>query len=730
MRYKPGMDHTPAKPPTAAGSRRSSWTILLPLLPVLLGLLLLLIDSPAQQALRNNLFDQYQRWSPRTYADAPVRVVDIDDESLARVGQWPWPRTVMADLLGKLGAAGAAAVGFDIMFPQPDRTSPAAVSQLWHLSGPLREQLSALPDHDQVFAQQLERTDAVLGFALRRGNRPASDPSSEHLPLQKSRFIYAGEAQPGWLHTFTGAISSLPQLESAAKGNGALTFVPDGDGVVRRVPLVLQIGTTPVATLVSESLRLALGARNVVLKSAGQDSGLAELRIGDLTIPTTPTGELWVHYTAPVAQRYLPAWRVLAGQVDPAQLAGQIILVGSSAQGLMDLRFNPFGVMPGVEAHAQALEQILTGHFLQRPSWAHGLETLVVMLGGWLVGMLTLRTRSVVGASVCALLLAAVLGGSWYAYRDQGLLLDSATPAISLVLSFMLCSLWHHFSSEREQRWIKQAFSRYVSPNRVAHLVENPDDLALGGRRQTCSFIFTDLAGFTSLMESIDPGEAVSLLNDYLDRMIEIAFRHDGTLDRIVGDAVAIMFSAPVTQPDYLRRALACALEMDAFASAYSAKLKAQGIAFGKTRIGVHGGEVIVGNFGGSNMFDYRALGDPINTAARLESVNKHLGTRICVSETVLADCPDAIVRPVGRLVLKGKSQALAVFEPVTQDTMARAPLADYRAAFEAMHVEDPQARALFDALHQAWPEDPLVALHQRRLAAGELGDRIVMSEK
>ena len=725
------MDHPPAKPPTTAPKKhRSRWTTLLPLLPVLLGLLLLLIDSPPQQALRNNLFDQYQRWLPRAYAEAPVRVVDIDDQSLARVGQWPWPRTVIADLLAKLGSAGAAAVGFDIMFPQPDRTSPDAVIKLWHLGGPLRDQLSALPDHDQVFARQLEQSDAVLGFALRRGNSPDADPSAAHLPLQKSRFIYAGEAQPGWLHTFTGAITSLPQLEAAAKGNGALTFVPDGDGVVRRVPLVLQIGTTPVATLVSESLRLALGARNVVLKSAGQDSGLAELRIGDLSMPTTPNGELWVHYTLPEPQRYLPAWKVLSGEFDPAQLAGQIILVGSSAQGLMDLRFNPFGVMPGVEAHAQALEQILTGHFLQRPSWAHGLETLVVMLGGWLVGMLTLRTRSVVGASVCGLLLAGVLGGSWYAYSQAGLLLDSATPAISLVLSFMVCSLWHHFSSEREQRWIKQAFSRYVSPNRVAHLVDNPDGLALGGRRQTCSFIFTDLAGFTSLMERIDPGEAVSLLNAYLDRMIEIAFRHEGTLDRIVGDAVAIMFSAPVEQPDYLRRALACALEMDAFASDYSARLQAQGIAFGKTRIGVHGGEVIVGNFGGSNMFDYRALGDPINTAARLESVNKHLGTRICISEAILADCPNAVVRPVGRLVLKGKSQALAVFEPVTHDVMARAPLDDYRAAFDALCRQDPQARALFDALARAWPEDPLVALHQRRLAAGEFGDRIVMGEK
>ncbi|NVO05623.1 MAG: adenylate/guanylate cyclase domain-containing protein [Rhodoferax sp.] len=169
---------------------------------------------------------------------------------------------------------------------------------------------------------------------------------------------------------------------------------------------------------------------------------------------------------------------------------------------------------------------------------------------------------------------------------------------------------------------------------------------------------------------------------------------------------------------------------MDAFAHAFSSKIQQQGIAFGKTRIGVHCGEVIVGNFGGSNMFDYRALGDPVNTAARLESVNKHLGTRMCVSEAILSGNPDAQVRPVGRLVLKGKAQALAVFEPVVEDAMPRAPLADYRAAFEALHSEAPEAAGLFAQLAQAWPQDPLVHLHHQRLSAGEKGDVIVMSAK
>jgi adenylate cyclase len=716
----------------------SRWALLLALLPVLASPALL-TDNGGLQTLRNIQFDQFQRWHPRTYEKVPVRVVDIDDESLARLGQWPWPRTRVAELLDTLGAAGVAAVVFDVMFAEPDRTAPKVAVDLWKLQGAQRAAVLALPDHDEVFTRSLEKNDAVLGFAMLRGPGVAAGGSATgsaavppHLPLQKAHYIYLGEPQPGQLRQFDGAVTSLPAFEQAAQGNGALSFVPDGDGVVRRVPLVLQIGGTPVGTLVSEALRVGQGphVQNVVLKSADGNVGLAEIRIGDITIPTTPQGEMWLHYTQPLKERHVPAWKVLSGQVPADQLAGHIVLVGSSAQGLMDLRFSPMGLMAGVDAHAQGLEQALSGHFLERPSWARGLEGLVLVFSCLLAGLLALRTRALPAASATLAMLVCILGGAWWAFVARGLLLDAATPAIGVLLTYIVCSLWHHFSSEREQRWIKQAFSHYVSPNRVAHLVAHPDDMALGGRRQTCSFIFTDLAGFTGLMESIDPEQAVSLLNDYLDQMIAIAFRFDGTLDRIVGDAVAIMFSAPVPQDDHRARALACALEMDAFANAFSRRIQQQGISFGQTRIGVHCGEVIVGNFGGSTMFDYRALGDPVNTAARLESVNKHLGTRMCVSEAILEGNPGAQVRPVGRLVLKGKALALAVFEPVTPDATGRAPLDDYRSAFDALQRQDPQAPALFAQLAQAWPQDPLVHLHHQRLCAGEQGDRMVMGEK
>lgn len=715
---------------SAMKSIKFQWAYLLPLLPVILGLGLLVFDAKPQQTLRNGLFDQYQRWHPRDYVEAPVRIVDIDEESLSRLGQWPWPRTKVAELLDKLGAAGVAVVGFDVLFPEPDRTSPKAAVDLWALSGSVRDQLLALPDHDQVFSASIGRTASVLGFALDQSKTTPENAAPPQLPVQKGRFIYAGEPQPNWLQTYSRSINSLPVLEQMASGNGAITFVPDADGVVRRVPLVLQIGKQAVGTLSGESLRVALGARNVILKSAGKSIGLAEVRIGSINIPTNGKGEMWVHYSLSTPQRTVPAWKVLTGQVPQNLLSGHIILIGSSAQGLMDLRFNPFGLFPGVEAHAQALEQALTGHFLVRPSWARGLEAITIMLGGLLLGLLTLRISALGAAAVWLTLSGGILGGSWWAFIDHGILLDAATPFIALAATFIISSLWHHFSSEREQAWIKNAFSRYVSPNRVAHLIDNHEELSLGGVRKTCSFIFTDLESFTGLMESRDPGEAVALLNDYLDKMIEIIFAHDGTLDRIVGDALAVVFSAPVTQPDHRERALRCALELDVFANEYSKQQLAKGVPFGKTRIGVHSGEVIVGNFGGSNMFDYRALGDAVNTSARLEAVNKHLGTRMCISEAMIDGDVIMPMRPIGRLVLKGKKNALAVFEPLIEESFERAEATRYAQAYSAMAESSPQAQELFAALINDWPDDPLVQLHHTRLQNGETSDLIVMESK
>jgi adenylate cyclase len=715
------MDTKPDRKPGSRGP-------LSPLvLAIIAGLLLLLAETPAQLLLRNYQFDQFQRWHPRSDADQAVRIVDVDEASLRRLGQWPWSRTQLAGLLDALRAAGARAVVFDLVFSEPDRTAPRLLAGQWQLAGDAQAQVLALPDPDTVFANSLRQAPTVLGYALLNAGQPAG-----HALLatrEPFRLVELGPSQRDWLPRAPGALPALPLLQAAAAAQGALGFVPDGDGVVRCVPLLLQVGDSVAPSLVTETLRLDQGVHNLVLNSAGHDNGLASLRIGELTLPTTAQGQMCLHYRQPDPARTVPAWQVLQGHLPLASLAGAMVLVGSSAQGLMDLRFGPLGQLPGVEVHAQALEQALSGHMLQRPAWARGLEAVVLLLGSGLLGFLALRRQALAAALGGLTLLALLLAAAWWAFVAQGLLLDAATPACAWLLCYLLCSLWQHRWRERQQRWLRQAFARYVSPNRVAWLLAHPQTMALGGRRQQCSFVFTDLTGFTALMENLDPAQAVNLLNGYLDAMVAIAFRFEGTLDRIVGDAVAIMFSAPVEQADHRARALACALAMDAFAVGYAQQMLEQGMALGQTRIGVHSGEVIVGNFGGRTVFDYRALGDPVNTAARLESANKQLGTRVCVSGELVAGQGDAALRPVGRLLLPGKSQALAVFEPCQEGTV-QAPLPDYLAAFEAMQKQQPQALQQFAQLAQAWPEDPLVRLHHGRLLAGESGEQVVIRVK
>ncbi len=697
--------------------------LLVPLLVVALGLAAAIWDPLPLQMLRNGLFDQWQRWQPRSYQSAPVRIIDIDDESLKRLGQWPWPRTRMAELTNRLQAAQPASIAFDVLFSEPDRTSPKAMLDVWQMPDTVRQQLQALPDHDAALVQAVAGAPVVLGFAVERREQPGA------LPALKARYISTGEAAQPYVHGFSGAIRPLPALEAAASGLGAIAFLPDADGVVRRVPLLVKVGDTLVPSLVAEALRVAQGGKNYTTKTVPQAGvGLAEVRIGRQVVPSTPQGEVWVHYSRPVAERYIPAWKVLAGEVPESELAGQILLVGTSAQGLMDLRFSPMGAaLPGVEVHAQALEQLLTGGGLLYPSWASALQLVAALVGGLTVGLVALSYGAVFSLAVLTgllLLLALVVA---YFFSRQGVLLDAVAPSLTFVFSYIFSSIVHHVRSEKRQRWIRQAFSRYVSPNLVNYLIRQPGALQLGGRRQNCSFVFTDLAGFTSWLEGMDPADAVTLLNDYLDGMIAIAFKHQATLDRIVGDALVLMFSAPVVQPDHSRRALTCAWEMHQFSNQYVARLATRGVTFGLTRIGVHSGEVIVGNFGGSTIFDYRALGDPINTAARLESANKQFGTLMCVSAETLRNCPNWPARPIGQVLLKGKKQPIAVFQPLAPD---HAGDADYDAAFALLQQQSPQALAVFTSLAEIRPTDPLVTMHLARLRAGPCTDLMVLTSK
>lgn len=687
----------------------------LPVAAILIGGFILVLNPLPLQTLRNAIFDQFQRWHPRAYHDVGVRIVDIDDESLNRLGQWPWPRDQVAKLVTQLDRAGAASIAFDVIFAEPDRTSPSAFLRRWPLPSTSRTQVAALPDPDEQFALALHNGRTVLGIA--EAERGTALPSSNFSLIEKGTQI------KNWVPKLSGTVAALPVLANNAAGNGTITFIPDSDGIVRRVPMLVSARNTVLPSLVAESLRVSQTARNILVH--GDASGISQIDIGKFHVPTAADGQFWIHFSRPAPNRTIPAWQVINGSVPADSLRGSMIVIGTSAQGLQDLRFSPLGgVIPGVEIHAQALEQIRSGSWLQRPAWALPLEALIMLVGSAALCLLALRSKIVVSTAAALTLLLGLNFAGWIAFRDHQLLLDIVTPSIGIGLAYILASLSRHIATEAKQRWIQQAFARYVSPNRVAYLMANPRELELGGRRQECSFIFSDLTDFTSLIENTAPDAAVEQLNDYLEGLVQIAFRHDGTLDRIVGDAVAIMFSAPVPQADHRTRALACALEMQEFAARYASSLHARDLAFGTTRIGVHAGEVVVGNFGGRTIFDYRAMGDAVNVTARLETLNRHVGTTMCVSEVIRAANPDIPMRPVGNVVLKGKNLAVAVFEPLSMADV------EYETAYALLAASHDEALNAFEALARARPADRLIAFHLQRLRSGLCDNLIVMENK
>ncbi len=710
------------------------------LLPPLLASLLLAVALFAQvrypsvfAGWRNLAFDAYMAAHPAA-PDAPITVVDIDERSIARYGAWPWPGSTLATLIDHAAELGATAIvlaaiptdGDDCA--APDRVAGAdddSNSQVKSPNSPLFSSLAALP--------------SVIGFALIEGG------SETRPPPQRASVVTLGSAAPMLDDRLSGRLLPADGAARAAAGVGALNVFPDADGRVRRVPLLVQSGDALYPSLAAEMLRVATGAGSYLARFESGTALDAEvsLKIGDAVTRLNGNGEIWLHYAPrgafPVVSAAdvlgtmpddLPADAAAKGMADgvegdrPAQvLRDRVAVIGVSAPGIGAMVASPLGErLSPAELHAQTLAQLASGAHPRRPPWARGAEAAVAGAGSLLLILISLRRRGLWLVAPGVLMIAALLAGGYLLFKETLLLLDPISPALTIAVVYATLTLTSYLVTDRERRWIQQAFSSYVSPTLVQHLIRHPEQLRLGGERRECSFIMTDLAGFTPLVERSSPEALVDLLNRYLDGLISVVFRHAGTIDRIVGDAVSVRFSAPVHQPDHAQRALDCALAIDRFAREFAAAMQAKGIALGQTRIGVHTGEVIVGNFGGSRQLDYRAFGDAINTAARLESANKYFGTSLAISAITLAQCRDAAVRPIGDLLLKGKTRTITTFTPLTPTQIASGLAEHYECAYRSAEQGEPEALAAFAACAELFPDDPLTAFHLQRLRGGERG--------
>lgn len=698
---------------------------ILPGLLILAGLLALRLADPAPMAaLRLQGFDLFQRLAPPAYdPGVPVRVITIDDESLRRIGQWPWPRDRLARLVERLARAGAAAVVLDLILAEPDRTAPARIAEA--LAGRADPAMLAalakeLPDPDRDLAAALGRAPSVVAFAL------AEEPG--RMPRIAASFAEIGPARDR-LDRFAGAVPSLPEFEAPAAGNGSIGAAAGRDEVLRRLPAVALLGDALIPSLAVEALRVAQRAGTVTLRAAAGGSGLDAVRVGEVILPVAPDGRFWLQFTPDASARQVPAWRVLDPAVSDAELAaalrGRIVLIGVTAAGFGDTVLTPLrDRIAGVTAHAEALEQILLGRQLTRPAWAMVLEIgLLLVLGLGLIASWR-RLPAIVSGGLVVLIAAALAAGTFLAYRQAGLLLDPTLPALGLLLTHGVVAATAQWRVERDRRTIRAAFARYLAPALVARLAEHPERLRLGGEWREMSFVFTDIAGFTSLSETVPPDRLVAALNAYFDGICGCVLDAGGTIDKMVGDALHAMFGAPVDQPDHAERAVACALAIHRFATGFAAARRAEGMPFGETRIGVTTGSAVVGNFGSRHHFDYTAYSEVVNLAARLEHANKTLGTSVCISAAAARACPGRRFRPVGRLLLRGVG---APVEAMMPDELCPAPAEAYAAAYAALRRGEAAAAAPFAALTAEHPDDPLARLHARRQAEGAMDDLIAI---
>jgi adenylate cyclase len=659
-------------------------------------------------------------------------IVDLDEKSLTAYGQWPWPRFRIALLLARIKAAGALAVGFDIVFAEPDRTSPETMRRMFRDELKLDVSFDGLPnalgDYDAVLAGVLHDAPCILGYYLEFGAKPSPDfpaPQPCALPgLRLSTLAAPGSRPlPDWLPQAAGAVCPLPRLLSNASGAGFFNTIPDPDNIVRRSPMILAQGETVLPSLSLATTMLALGVKSAVARvgEGGVESLTLPLPGGEKRIiPLDGQGRVLVNYRGPGGTfARVSAADVLTGAVAPDALSGKIVFVGASAAGLRDLRATPLDrAMPGVEVHATLADMIITGDFLLRPDWAPGVEVCAILLVGILSAALLAWTRALFLLAPFAGLALGMWFGSTQALRVHHFVVSPISPLLTLAANFAVLTFLKFWREERQKRFIHSAFSHYLPEAVVNDLVASPDRLTLTGEEREVTVLFSDVRGFTTMSEKLTPTQVVDLLHRYLTPMTGIITSHMGTLDKFIGDAVMAFWNAPLPVPGHPAKALAAAMAMHE-------ELARLNVGFQETYglridigVGLHAGKARVGNFGSEDLFDYTVIGDTVNLCSRLEGLTKFYRKRILVTDSIVAAADDDVFfQEVDRVRVKGKHEPVTIHAPLTREeyasrtaefAQAAAALALYRAGRFS------EALDAYETLAAAYPE-PIYAIQAGR---------------
>lgn len=661
------------------------------LLPTLLSLAMtailavMYLYKPATIAqLGNQATDHFHRTNPREYnPDTPVRIIDIDEDSIAKIGQWPWPRTTVARMNDRLNDAGAAVIAYDMIFSEPDRTSPENIVPILR-ANPLAPEGFSIPDglqsHDDIFAQSLARSNAVLAIFL-------TGKSGGNLPQVKQGFAYAGAPPTQQIPDFKGSLQSLPNLEKGAAGNGNVSFSPDRDSIIRTAPMLARIDDRILPSLSMEALRVAQGASSFTVKSSNASgefgsvgSELTEvtsIKVGNFTVPADGRGHLQLYLTESRPERYIPAWQVLQnfGEWED-RIAGHVVFIGTSAEGLKDIKSTALNAAePGVAIHAQAAEQIINEQYLLRPYWATMIELWTLIAAGLILSFALPRISATKGAIFTIMMGLLFWNSAKWAFVNKQFIVDPVYPLITILSVYLIASLSSFYLTESERSRIRNAFSMYLSPDLVRKVSEDPGLLKLGGEDREMTILFVDVRSFSRISENMSPSEITTFLNLFLTPMTDILQDHKATIDKYMGDAIVAFWNAPLDDPDHQANAARAVLAMQNTLEDLNEKYMNQdevkwpeNVRMG---IGLNTGVCTVGNLGSEQRFSYSIIGDAANVASRIEGLTKQYGVTIMAGSAAAKDMTQFALIEADLIKVVGRDTPERIFIIAGDETLA-----------------------------------------------------------
>ena len=624
------------------------------------------------------LYDyQLQLTMPGTVDDRIV-ILDIDEKSLKQEGRWPWSRDRLGLLMDKLfDKYGIAVVGFDVVFAEKDESSGLRVlrqlgeNQLKGDAGfqTVLAQIRPQLEYDSLFAEKIKNRKVVLGYYL-------TDQKDSHISgmLPEPTFPAGSFMEhPIVFTSWNGYGANLPQLQQAAASAGHFNPMVDPDGVVRRVPMLAEYDGAYYESFSIAVVRTLLGQPALLPGFAeGEDyAGLEWLELlvagGTLKIPVDKNVATFVPYRGRQGSfRYISVTDVLHDRVDPAQLNGKIVLVGTTALGLLDNRATPVSAtFPGVEIHANMIAGILDQNLKQRPAYMIGAEVVWLLLIGIALSFLMPRLSPARAMLASLFVFVMTTGMSLALWRYGNLFMPLANSLVMITLLFALDMSYGYFVESRTKRQITGLFGQYVPSEVVEEMSQHPESISMKGESREMTILFSDVRGFTSISEGLDPKELTLLMNEFLTPLSRVVYKHRGTIDKYMGDCIMAFWGAPLPDVNHARNALLAGIEMQSTLAALQPHFKQSGWPEIHVGVGINTGRVSVGNMGSEVRIAYTVMGDAVNLASRLEGITKQYGVGIVVGEHTREAVTDFVYRELDHVRVKGKEQPVAIYEPI-----------------------------------------------------------------